>query len=115
MKSSMLDSGSVSVISARLDRLPSSGPLWSWIVRISFGAFFEIYETALTSLLAPLLVHAGIFHKDRGGLLGLPDLPTFAFSPFFCLFVRPPLFSAIPGNLGRPPLFAFSLFFSAPA
>jgi putative MFS transporter len=109
MKSSMLDSGSVSVISARLDRLPSSGPLWSWIARISFGAFFEIYETALTSLLAPLLVHAGIFHKDRGGLLGLPDLATFAFATFFGLFVGALLFSAIADKLGRRPIFTYSL------
>ncbi len=109
----MLDSSTPSVISARIDRLPSSRPLWSWVARISFGAFFEIYETALTSLLAPLLVQVGIFHKDRGGLFGLPDLASFAFSTFFGLFVGAVLFSAIADRMGRRPIFTYSLIWYA--
>jgi putative MFS transporter len=49
----MVEPNTASTISARIDRLPPSRPLWSWVARISFGAFFEVYETALTSLLAP--------------------------------------------------------------
>src|SRR5438552_13024665 len=86
---------SVAQIAARIDRLPPCKPLWAWVARISFGAFFEIYETALTSLLAPLLVHAGIFHKDRGGLFGLPDLATFGFATFLGLFVGALVFSGV--------------------
>src|SRR5882724_11261381 len=96
-------------ISARIDRLPPCGTLWSWVARISFGAFFEIYETALTSLLAPLLVRVGIFFKDRGGLFGLPDLATFGFATFFGLFVGALLFSAIADKFGRRPIFTYSL------
>ncbi len=110
-----MDTRLAAVISARIDRLPSCGPLWSWVAIISFGAFFEIYETALTSLLAPMLVHAGIFHKDRGGLLGLPDLATFAFATFFGLFVGALLFSAIADQWGRRPIFTYSLVWYAGA
>jgi putative MFS transporter len=102
-----------SIISARIDRLPSAAPLWSWIARISFGAFFEIYETALTSLLAPLLVQVGIFHKDRGGLFGLPDLATFGFATFIGLFIGAVLFSAIADKTGRRPIFTYSLIWYA--
>jgi MFS transporter, putative metabolite:H+ symporter len=102
-----------SAISARIDRLPRSGPLWSWVARISFGAFFEIYETALTSLISPLLVHVGIFHKDRGGLFGLPDLATFAFATFLGLFVGAVIFSAIADKMGRRPIFTYSLIWYA--
>ena len=111
----MLSTSSASLISARIDRLPPSRPLWGWVARISFGAFFEIYETALTSLLAPLLVHVGIFHKDRGGLFGLPDLATFGFATFFGLFIGAVLFSAIADRMGRRPIFTYSLIWYAVA
>ena len=97
------------LISARLDRLPASGPIWRWLIIISFGAFFEIYETALTPLLAPLLRQAGIFHNDRTGLLGLPDLATFAFATFVGLFVGSLVFAAIADRIGRRPIFTYSL------
>ena len=86
------------LVSARIDRLPSSAPLWKLVFRISFGAFFEIYETALTSLLAPVLVTVGIFHTGKGGLFGLPDLATFAFATFAGLFAGALLFY----RRGRP-------------
>jgi MFS transporter, putative metabolite:H+ symporter len=97
------------LISARLDRLPPCGPVWRWLIIISFGAFFEIYETALSSLLAPLLRQAGIFHGDRSGLFGLPDLATFAFATFIGLFVGSLLFSALADRIGRRPIFTYSL------
>ncbi len=106
---------SVDEIGARIDRLPASGPIWSWVARLSFGAFFEIYETALTSLLAPVLVHAGIFHKSRDGLFGVPDLATFAFVTFAGLFVGALLFSAVSDRYGRRPVFAFALIWYAVA
>ena len=104
---------SAALISARIDRLPSSPPLWGLVSRISFGAFFEIYETALTSLLAPSLVAVGIFHKDKGGLFGLPDLATFAFATFAGLFLGALLFSAVADRYGRRPIFTYSLLWYA--
>ncbi len=107
--------GSAATISARLDRLPSCRPLWGWVARLSFGAFFEIYETALTALLAPTLIAVGIFHKGRGGMFGLPDLATFAFATFFGLFVGAILFSALADKMGRRPIFTWSLLWYAAA
>ncbi len=100
---------SPAAIAARLDRLPPSAPLWIWLACISFGAFFEVYETALTSLLAPMLVHAGVFQGGKGGAFGLPDLASFAFATFFGLFVGAILFSVIADRVGRRPIFTYSL------
>jgi MFS transporter, putative metabolite:H+ symporter len=100
---------SPAIISARIDRLPPSGPIWSWLAVVSFGAFFEIFETALTSVLAPLLVQIGIFQKGRGGIFGLPDLATFGFTTFLGLFFGALLLSAIADRVGRRPIFTYSL------
>ena len=106
---------SPAAITARIDRLPSCRPLWGWVARISFGAFFEIYETALTSLLSPMLVRAGVFHSGRGGLFGLPDLASLAFATFAGLFLGAILFSSVSDRVGRRPIFTYSLIWYAAA
>ena len=111
----MTDLPTAAQISARIDRLPAAPALWSWVRRVSFGAFFEIYETALTTVLAPLLVRAGIFHKDRGGLFGLPDLATFGFATFAGLFIGALVFSALADRWGRRPIYTYSLVWYAAA
>ena len=111
----MITQPTAALLSARIDRLPPSRPLWGLVARISFGAFFEIYETALTSLLAPALVAAGIFHKGKEGLFGLPDLATFAFATFAGLFLGALLFSAVADRYGRRPIFTWSLLWYAVA
>ena len=85
------------------------------MARISFGAFFEVYETALTSLLAPMLVRAGVFHSGRGGLFGLPDLASLAFATFAGLFLGAILFASVSDRLGRRPIFTYSLIWYAAA
>ena len=106
---------SLASITARIDRLPSCRPLWGWVARISFGAFFEIYETALTSLLAPMLIREGVFHGGRDGLFGLPDLASLAFATFGGLFLGALLVSALSDRFGRRPIFTYSLIWYAAA
>ena len=110
-----MTASSPELIAARIDRLPASAPVWSWVARLSFGAFFEIYEVALTSLLAPLLVKAGVFNKGSAGLFGLPDLASFAFCTFFGLFIGALVFSTVSDRYGRRPVFTFSLIWYAVA
>lgn len=96
-------------VSTRIDRLPSSWPIWAGVWRLSFGGFFEIYEVSLTVFLTPALVSAGIFQRDGRGILGLPDLATFAFGTFAGIFLGSLIFSAISDRIGRRQIFTLSL------
>ena len=71
-------------ISARIDALPGSRRLWTMIAILSFGAFFEIYDIALTAPSSLGLLQAGIF---RQGSSGLTDQASFIGATFFGLYL----------------------------
>ena len=73
MSAAVMTDAAVADISARLDRLPGTRRLWQWVAKLSLGGFFEVYDLAFTALMSPLLVRAGVFHRDAGGIFGLPD------------------------------------------
>jgi putative MFS transporter len=83
------------------------------VARISFGAFFEIYEIALTTVMGPALMAAGIFAKGKGGMFGLPDQASFAFVTFAGLFLGALAFSSAADRWGRRPIFTVSLIWYA--
>ncbi|HXZ09745.1 MAG TPA: MFS transporter, partial [Paraburkholderia sp.] len=64
-------------ISARLDRLPPSAPVWLLIAALAMGGWFEIYDMFLTAYIAPGLVKAGIFTKTTASLFDLGGLGAF--------------------------------------
>lgn len=96
-------------VSARIDRLPASKYIWSLVMLVSFGAFFEIYDLALSAPLGLGLLEAGIFHKGSAGLFGLADQATFVASTFAGLFVGTMGFSFAADRFGRRPIFTFAL------
>ena len=98
---------------ARLDRLPSTKYVWTLVILLSFGAFFEIYDLALSAPLGLGLTTAGIFHKGAGGLFGLSDQATFVAVTFSGLFVGTLGFSAAADRFGRRPIFTVALLWYA--
>ena len=50
--------GSVSAITARMDRLPTTRHLWMLVLLISLGGFFEIYDLIFTGCIAHLIAIA---------------------------------------------------------
>lgn len=96
-------------VSARIDRLPASQYIWSLVMLVSFGAFFEIYDLALSAPLGLGLLQAGVFHKGAGGLFGLADQATFVAATFAGLFVGTMGFSFAADRFGRRPIFTFAL------
>lgn len=96
-------------VSARIDRLPATKYIWSLVMLVSFGAFFEIYDLALSAPLGLGLLEAGIFHKGSAGLFGLSDQATFVASTFAGLFVGTMGFSFAADRFGRRPIFTFAL------
>jgi putative MFS transporter len=102
-------------VGARLDRLPPTRYIWCLVGLVSFGAFFEIYDLALTAPLSLGLLAAGVFHRGAAGLFGFTDQATFAAATFAGLYVGTLGFSTVADRLGRRPIFTFALLWYAAA
>jgi putative MFS transporter len=102
-------------IALRLDRIPATPTLWSWISRLALGGFFEVYDLALTAVMGPGLVRAGVFHEGRAGLLGYPDQATFAFTTLFGVYLGSALLGGVADRVGRKPAFAGAMLWYAAA
>jgi len=102
-------------VGARLDRLPPTRYIWCLVGLVSFGAFFEIYDLALTAPLSLGLLAAGVFHRGAAGFFGYTDQATFAAATFAGLYVGTLGFSAVADRLGRRSIFTFALLWYATA
>jgi putative MFS transporter len=96
-------------LSARLDRLPGSWPVWRLVVLLSLGGCFEFYDLFLTAYLSPALESAGIFRKGAAGLFGLSDQAAFASVTFAGLFLGTIGFAQVADRFGRRTIFTASL------
>ena len=96
-------------IGARLDRLPSSWPVWRLILLISLGGCFEFYDLLMTAYISPGLVQAGVFHTGKGGLFGVADQAAFAAATFLGLFIGTLAFAQVADRFGRRAIFTISL------
>jgi putative MFS transporter len=96
-------------IGARLDRLPPTRYIWCLVGLVSFGAFFEIYDLALTAPLSLGLLAEGVFHRGAAGFFGFSDQATFAAATFAGLYVGTLGFAAVADRLGRRTIFTFAL------
>lgn len=106
---------SAGAIAARLDRLPSSRPVWWLVTLIALGGLFELYDLFLTAYIAPGLNKAGMFTPESLGAFsvlakyGVAGIGTFVFALFAGLFVGTILFGYIPDQYGRRSIFTWSL------
>lgn len=103
------------MIAARLDRLPASRTLWTIVVLLSLGAFFEIYDLMMTAYVSPLMIAAGIFSEGHAAALGLSDQAAFAAVTFAGLFVGTLLFGSAADRFGRRLVFTYALLWYAAA
>jgi hypothetical protein len=101
------------IIGARLDRLPAARYIWKLVILLSLGAFFEVYDIALTGSLSPGLIRAGVFHTGVKGLFGLTDQATFGAVTFLGLFIGTIGFASVADRYGRRAIFTFSLLWYA--
>ncbi|SAK56311.1 major facilitator transporter [Caballeronia calidae] len=96
-------------ISARLDRLPATRSVWTLIVLLSLGFFFELYDLLYSGYVAPGLVKSGILTSTTTGLFGMTGVASFIASLFAGLFVGTIACGFLADRFGRRAIFTYSL------
>lgn len=96
-------------LTARIDALPSSPGLWSFITLLALGGFFELYDLFQTGYISTGLLAEGIFHTGKDGVFGIADQAAFASSTFMGLFIGASLLAPLADRLGRRLTFMFAL------
>ncbi|WP_125483192.1 MFS transporter, partial [Caballeronia choica] len=97
------------LIGARLDRLPATRTIWSLVVLISLGGFFEFYELFATAYIAPGIVRSGVLHATSSSFLSLDSVASFIAAAFLGLLIGTLMFGTIADRLGRRSVFTLSL------
>ena len=100
------DSG---LISARLDRLPATRTIWTRVILLSLGGFFEFYDLFFTGYIAPGLVRSHILTATTRGLFGTTGIASFIAAMFSGLFIGTALFGFVADRFGRRTIFTCSL------
>jgi putative MFS transporter len=96
-------------LTARLDRLPPSVPIWRLVATLAMGGWFEIYGIFLTGYIGPGLVRAGTFKGSTEALFDLHGLGAFVASLFLGIFIGTSLVASVADTLGRRRVFVGAL------
>lgn len=102
-------------ILARLERLPPTRYMWTLVVLLSLGAYFEIYDLLMTAYVSPGLIQAGVFAEGAHAAFGLSDQAAFASSTFAGLFLGTICFGSVADRFGRRAIFTWALLWYAAA
>ena len=96
-------------ISARIDRLPATRTIWTMLVLLGFGMFFELYDLLFTAYVAPSLVKSGVLTARTAGLFGTTGVASFIATLFTGLFIGTILCGFLADRYGRRAIFTWSL------
>ncbi len=92
-------------ISARLDRLPPTRTIWKFVVLLSLGFFFELYDLLYSGYVAPGIVKSGILTSTTAGLFGMTGVAGFIASLFAGLFIGTIACGFLADRFGRRAIF----------
>ncbi len=96
-------------ISDRIDRLPATRTIWTYVVLLGFGMFFELYDLLFTAYVAPSLVKSGVLTAGTAGLFGTTGVASFIAALFTGLFIGTILCGFLADRFGRRAIFTWSL------
>ena len=105
----MASSTAVGAIAARLDRLPATWTMWKFVVLLSLGYFFELYDLLYSGYVAPGMVKSGILTSTTAGLFGMTGVAGFIASLFAGLFAGTIGCGFLADRFGRRAIFTWSL------
>jgi putative MFS transporter len=97
------------LISARLDRLPTTHYIWMLVLRLSLGGCFEFYDLFLPAYIGPGLVRSGLFSSASVTFFGFSGLASFVAASFAGLFIGTIAFGFVADRFGRRVVFVCSL------
>ena len=100
-----------SSISARLDRIPATRTIWKFVVLLSLGFFFELYDLLYSGYIAPGLVKSGILTTTTASLFGMHGVAAFIAFLFSGLFIGTICCGFLADRFGRRAIFTYSLLF----
>ncbi|HEX4076482.1 MAG TPA: MFS transporter [Candidatus Acidoferrales bacterium] len=101
--------GEAALISARLDRLPTTRYIWKLVLLLSLGGCFEFYDLFLMTYIGPGLIHGGFFTAASASFFGLTGLAGFVAATFAGLFIGTLAFGFAADRFGRRAIFTYSL------
>src|ERR1700683_4942909 len=96
-------------IRTRLERLPATRYIWSLVLLLSLGGWFEYYDLFFTAYVGPGLVRSGLFTSPAAAFFGFNGLASFVAATFAGLLIGTLLFSVAADRFGRRLLFTSSL------
>jgi MFS transporter, putative metabolite:H+ symporter len=97
------------VIRARLERLPATRYIWSLVLLLSLGGWFEYYDLFFTAYVGPGLVRSGLFTSTSAAFFGFNGLASFVAATFAGLLIGTLLFGFAVDRYGRRLIFTTSL------